>query len=101
MLFAAGRSVSSKSVTEVFLNVSAVTVFSLTYLEPVNGVFIFPLSLSLKTKTDEITDALPWSRADTGKSGPRCNNQSDRRIRYRAPLENSKRDMLNAATKFL
>lgn len=49
MLFAAGRSVSSKSVTEV-LNVPAVTVFSLTYLEPVNGVFIFPLSLSQNKK---------------------------------------------------
>lgn len=99
MLFAAGRSVSSKSVTEVFLNVSAVTVFSLTYLEPVNGVFIFPLSLSKQKRTKSRTRYR--DREQIQGNLDRANNQSDRRIRYRAPLENSKRDMLNAATKFL
>lgn len=98
MLFAAGRSVSSKSVTEV-LNVPAVTVFSLTYLEPVNGVFIFPLSLSKQKRTKSRTRYR--DREQIQGNLDRANNQSDRRIRYRAPLENSKRDMLNAATKFL
>lgn len=101
MLFAAGRSVSSKSVNEVFLNVSAVTVFSLTHLEPVNGVFIFPLSLSLSKQKRTKSRTRYRDREQIQGNLDRANNQSDRRIRYRAPLENSKRDMLNAATKFL
>ena len=55
----------------------------------------------LYTEKDEITEALPWSWADTGKFGPQEEPIILQDYRYRTLLEIIKRDLLTAHTMFL
>ena len=61
-------------------------------------IYFSSLSLSKQKRTKSRTRYR--DREQIQGNPDRANNQSDCRIRYRALLENSKRDMLNAAISF-